>query len=66
MYASSLPVKISESYLYGLQVSNTPDSHVTRDYREGRGKLGDLWFKAIDTSGESSKDTEQLPDKFLA
>ena len=35
-----------------MQVKNTPDDHVTRDYREGRGKLGDLWFKAVDTSGD--------------
>ena len=33
------------------QVYNTPKTHVTRDYREGVAKLGDLSFVAIDTSG---------------
>ena len=33
------------------QVHNTPDGHVTRDYREGLGTLADLQFTAIDTSG---------------
>ena len=33
------------------QVHNTPDGHVTRDYREGLGSLADLQFTAIDTSG---------------
>jgi len=32
-------------------VFDTPGSHVTRDYREGLGQLGDLIFRAIDTSG---------------
>mmetsp|Transcript_10873 Transcript_10873/g.25831 ORF Transcript_10873/g.25831 Transcript_10873/m.25831 type:complete len:559 (+) Transcript_10873:170-1846(+) len=32
-------------------VFDTPGSHVTRDYREGRAQLGDLRFRAIDTSG---------------
>ena len=32
-------------------VYDTPSSHVTRDYKEGIGKLGDLRFKVIDTSG---------------
>ncbi len=30
---------------------DTPGSHVTRDYREGTGRLGDLQFRIIDTSG---------------
>lgn len=34
------------------QVHNTPDGHVTRDYRKGVGKLADLQFLAIDTSGQ--------------
>ena len=34
-----------------LQVSNTPIDHVTRDWKDGRGKLGDLHFRVIDTSG---------------
>ena len=32
-------------------VCNTPASHVTRDYREGVARLGDLTFRAVDTSG---------------
>lgn len=32
-------------------VYNTPGGHVTRDYQEGVGSLGDLRFKALDTSG---------------
>ena len=32
-------------------VFDTPGSHVTRDYREGTGQLGDLQFRVIDTSG---------------
>lgn len=32
-------------------VFNTPESHVTRDYREGVGQLGDLRFRMVDTSG---------------
>lgn len=34
-----------------MQVYDTPDSHVTRDYKEGLGRLGDLLFKVLDTSG---------------
>lgn len=30
---------------------DTPQGHVTRDYREGLGQLGDLRFRVIDTSG---------------
>jgi hypothetical protein len=33
------------------QVCDTPGGHVTRDYREGLGQLGDLRFRVIDTSG---------------
>ena len=33
------------------QVKNTPDDHVTRDYRKGLGRLGDLFFRVVDTSG---------------
>ncbi|KAI8465792.1 MAG: P-loop containing nucleoside triphosphate hydrolase protein [Monoraphidium minutum] len=32
-------------------VYDTPDGHVTRDYKEGVAQLGDLRFRAIDTSG---------------
>ncbi|EIE20905.1 small GTP-binding protein [Coccomyxa subellipsoidea C-169] len=32
-------------------VHNTPEGHVTRDYRRGVGKLADLRFMAVDTSG---------------
>ena len=32
-------------------VYDTPETHVTRDYKEGIGKLGDLRFRVIDTSG---------------
>eukprot|EP00884_Botryococcus_braunii_P010451 jgi/Botrbrau1/19407/Bobra.0338s0034.1 len=32
-------------------VYNTPEGHVTRDYREGLGSLGDLHFRMFDTSG---------------
>ena len=34
-----------------IQVKNTPDSHVTRDYRYGIASLGDLNFTVVDTSG---------------
>ncbi len=34
-----------------VQVHNTPEGHVTRDYKEGRARLGDMDFCAIDTSG---------------
>lgn len=33
------------------QVYDTPGSHVTRDYKEGTGQLGDLRFRVADTSG---------------
>lgn len=32
-------------------VRDTPHGHVTRDYQEGRGRLSDLEFIAVDTSG---------------
>jgi len=32
-------------------VCNTPDGHVTRDFREGIAKLGDLSFRVADTCG---------------
>lgn len=32
-------------------VFDTPGGHVTRDYREGVGQLGDLLFRVVDTSG---------------
>lgn len=32
-------------------VANTPGGHVTRDYQEGAASLGDLRFRAVDTSG---------------
>ena len=34
-----------------FQVHNTPEGHVTRDYKEGLARLGDLRFKVVDTSG---------------
>lgn len=34
-----------------VQVANTPDGHVTRDFQEGCATLADLRFKVIDTSG---------------
>lgn len=39
------------------QVKNTPDDHVTRDYRTARGKLGDLSFRVVDTSGTDQPQT---------
>ena len=33
------------------QVHNTPEGHVTRDFKEGVATLADLRFKCIDTSG---------------
>lgn len=33
------------------QVHNTPEGHVTRDYKEGAARLGDTDFTCIDTSG---------------
>ena len=35
-----------------MQVLNTPEDHVTRDYREGLASLVDLEFMAVDTSGK--------------
>ncbi|KIY92949.1 GTP-binding protein [Monoraphidium neglectum] len=32
-------------------VYDTPGSHVTRDYKEAVGQLGDLRFRVVDTSG---------------
>ncbi|KAM5586453.1 hypothetical protein ABKV19_005393 [Rosa sericea] len=32
-------------------VYNTPDDHVTRDFRDGIAKLGDLRFKVLDSAG---------------
>ncbi|DBA81670.1 TPA: hypothetical protein ACH3X1_007420 [Trebouxia sp. C0004] len=32
-------------------VHNTPEGHVTRDYKEGLARLSDLRFKVVDTSG---------------
>lgn len=34
------------------QVHNTPEGHVTRDYKEGLARLSDLRFKVVDTSGK--------------
>ena len=36
---------------WAAQVHNTPEGHVTRDYKEGSARLGDLDFRCIDTSG---------------
>lgn len=30
---------------------NTPETHTTRDYREGTGSIADLVFTVVDTSG---------------
>ncbi|KAK8935146.1 putative tRNA modification GTPase mnmE [Platanthera zijinensis] len=38
-------------------VYNTPDSHVTRDIREGVAKLGDLRFKVLDSAGLETEAT---------
>ena len=32
-------------------VYNTPDSHVTRDHREGLAQLADLQFRVLDSAG---------------
>lgn len=37
--------------MVALQVHNTPEGHVTRDYKEGVARLADLDFRCIDTSG---------------
>lgn len=34
-----------------FQVYDTPTTHTTRDFKEGVGKLGDLRFRVVDTSG---------------
>ena len=39
------------SFLSLPQVTDTPLGHVTRDWKDGRAKLGDLHFRIIDTSG---------------
>lgn len=36
---------------HDMQVANTPEDHVTRDYQEGTASLADMQFKVIDTSG---------------
>lgn len=42
-------------------VYNTPDSHVTRDVREGVAKLGDMRFRVMDTAGlETTAVTESV------
>jgi hypothetical protein len=47
-----LPVTLSLVLLCAAhQVYNTPRGHVTRDYRESLGSLGDLQFRVVDTSG---------------
>lgn len=38
------------------QVHNTPEGHVTRDYKEGLARLSDLRFKVVDTSGMTLKE----------
>lgn len=42
-----------------FQVHDTPESHVTRDYKEGVALLGDLKFKIIDTSGLEPTNTHK-------
>lgn len=40
---------------------NTPDSHVTRDVREGVAKLGDMRFLVMDTAGlETTASSESV------
>eukprot|EP00892_Ulva_mutabilis_P006229 jgi/Ulvmu1/3979/UM182_0007.1 len=42
-------------------VYDTPASHVTRDYKEGLGRLSDLQFRVVDTSGlEPSMTAESI------
>jgi predicted GTPase len=42
-------------------VYNTPDSHVTRDVREGVAKLGDMRFRVMDTAGlETDAESESV------
>ncbi len=41
------------------QVYDTPNSHVTRDYQEARGQLGDLHFRVSDTSGLEPREGTQ-------
>jgi predicted GTPase len=44
----SAPVHLT----FWSQVHNTPEGHVTRDYKEGLARLSDLRFKVVDTSGQ--------------
>ena len=50
--AGVLRVRSSGRLTPELQVLNTPEDHVTRDYREGLASLVDLEFMAVDTSGK--------------
>lgn len=36
-----------------VQVANTPEDHVTRDYQEGIASLADIHFRVVDTSGDA-------------
>ena len=40
-----------------FQVHDTPEGHVTRDYKEGLARLSDLRFKVVDTSGMAVSNT---------
>lgn len=44
---------------HSCQVYDTPNSHVTRDYQEARGQLGDLHFRVSDTSGLEPREAAQ-------
>ncbi|GAX75370.1 hypothetical protein CEUSTIGMA_g2814.t1 [Chlamydomonas eustigma] len=48
-------------------VYDTPESHVTRDYKEGIAKLGDLRFRLVDTSGlEPQKPQHTIQGRAVA
>lgn len=53
-YAAPAPVVVNLECLAHAcspQVHDTPEGHVTRDYKEGLARLSDLRFKVVDTSG---------------
>ncbi len=45
-----------------MQVKDTPDDHVTRDYQSGRAKLGDLNFRVFDTSGKYYRSNARISE----
>lgn len=40
---------------------DTPEGHVTRDYKEGLARLSDLRFKVVDTSGMAVTNAPSAP-----